>query len=71
MRQVLVGLVSVAFLLSGVTMITPLGSEAKAGGYSKKYTKKYYKPKRVSHKDLAKDHEKLGEWIEKGKGFLF
>jgi len=29
-RQLLIGLVSVVFLLGGVTMVTPLGSEAQA-----------------------------------------
>lgn len=38
-RQILVGLVSVAFLLGGVTMVAPFGSEAEAGG-TPKSTKK-------------------------------
>jgi hypothetical protein len=44
-------------------MVTPLGSEAEAGGYYKRH-------KRVSHKDLRGDHKKLGEWIEKIEGEL-
>ena len=62
-RQVLIGIFSVVFLVGGVTMVTPFGSEAEAGG-------KYKRHKRVSHKDLAKDHKKLGEWIDKIEGEL-
>jgi len=64
MRQAVVGFVSVVFLVGGVAMVTPFGSEADAGGY--------YKHKRVNHKDLRADHEQLEydnrkthEWLGK------
>ncbi len=61
-KLAVMGLVSVVFLIGGVTMITPFGSEADAGG--KKFFKKYLK-NHVSNKDLELDHDKLGEWLDK------
>ncbi|MDA1305582.1 MAG: hypothetical protein O2999_15075 [Nitrospirae bacterium] len=52
-RQGIIGVVSVVFLLGGVTLVTPFGSEADAGGL-----KKYFK-NHVSTKDLQQDHEEL------------
>jgi len=69
MRQAVVGIVSVAFMVGGLTVLAPFGSEADAGGY--------YKHKRVNHKDLRADHEQLEydnrkthEWLEKIEGML-
>ena len=64
MRQAIIVLVSVVFLVGGVAMLTPVGSEAEAGGY---YKKRY---KRVTNKDLAKGQEKTHEWLEKIEGML-
>ena len=57
-RQAIIGLFSMVFLVSGVAMVMPLGSEAEASGW-------YKKGKRVTHKKLHKDHKNLGYWIEK------
>ena len=44
----LIGLISVVFFLGGVTLLTPLGSEAEA---------KKAKPHRVDHNDRRSDHK--------------
>jgi len=61
-NHVLSGFFSVVFLLGGVMLVMPFGSEAEAGGHFKKiknhkrgsntYFKKFKNHKRVSNKDL-------------------
>jgi hypothetical protein len=46
------GLLSIVFLLGGMTLITPLGNEAEASG-------------RVTPQDLHQDHKKIGKSVEK------
>lgn len=46
------GMLSLVFLLGGMTLLTLPGHEAEASG-------------EVTHKDLHQDHKKLGEWLEK------
>ncbi len=65
MKRGLIGVFSIMFFLGGVAMVTPFGSEAEAGGYQK--LKKY---KWVTTRDLAKDHAKTHEWLEKIEGML-
>lgn len=55
-KHILVGLVTVTFLIGGVAMIPSLGSEAEAGGFWKHY---------VTNKDLRHDHWDILDGLEK------
>lgn len=56
-KQTLIGLFSIVFLLGGLELFTPIGSEAEAGGWYKK------KSKRVTNKDLARGQDDLEDKI--------
>lgn len=53
--QILIGLFIVTFLLGGITMVTPFGSEANAG---------WYKKKRTNHHDLKGNQVMIKESLE-------
>ena len=55
-KRVLIGLISVVFLLGGVTMITPLGSEAEG---KEKKAKANHKGLQENHKGLQEAHRVL------------